>query len=119
MKTLLLVVSLAVGVSAVLAADSVLPEFNSTTSGLPPLSLNDIAKGGATPSPRSFGLIEPRPTLPAPVRSRVTRDSGMPTLQPDPKVDYKMIVQAPDPATDFKLIVKTPGAPAAPIEPAK
>jgi hypothetical protein len=109
MKTLLLILPFVLSASLLHAADSALPEFNSKLSGHPPLSLNEIIKQPMPAKPPHVDLLEPRPTLSrsAP-ESRVTRDSGMPILQPDPKVDYKMIVKAPDPTVDFKLIVKSP-----------
>ena len=120
MKTLLLVLPFAFGLSAASAADAVLPEFNAKTAGHPPLSLAEIAKVRATTPPRSFGLIEPRPAMPAPTasRPRVTRQSGMPIVRPDPGVEHKIAVKAPDPSVDYKMIVQAPDTPAA-SEPGK
>ena len=109
MKTLLLVLPLALAASAVRAADPVLPEFNAKTLELPSLSLKEILNELAPVKPPQARLVQPRPTLPT-TEPRVTRDSGMPVLRPDPKIDYKMIVKAPDPAVDFKMIVRSPEA---------
>lgn len=105
MKTPLHVVSLALVASALRAADPAPPEFNSKPHSLPPLSLKEILNEPKPVQPPQLRLAEPRPTLPS-TSSRVTRDSGMPILRPDPKVDYKMVVKAPDPAIDFKMIVR-------------
>jgi hypothetical protein len=109
MKTLLLILPLALAASIARADASALPEFNSKLAEHPPLSLKELIKQPPPANSPHVGLVEPRPTLsrsaPPP---RVTRDSGMPILQPDPTVDYKMLVKAPDPTIDFKLIVKSP-----------
>ena len=112
MKTLPLVLPLALAISAVRAADPALPEFHSKTLELPSLSLKEILNELAPAKPPQARLVQPRPTLPTP-EPRVTRDSGMPILRPDPKVDYKMIVKAPDPAMDYKMIVRSPDTEAA------
>jgi hypothetical protein len=114
MKTLLLVLPLTFAVSAVRAADPVLPDFNSKTLALPSLSLKEVLNELelAPAKPPQAPLVQPRPTLPTP-EPRVSRESGMPILRPDPNVDYKMIVKAPDPAIDFKMIVRSPDSEAA------
>jgi hypothetical protein len=100
---------LGLAVTRIHAADPVLPEFNSKTIGHPPLLLGDST--GNPTAPFQFGsLLTPRPTLakamPAP--PKVARGSGMPILEPNPAIDFKMMVKAPDPTIDFKMIVKSP-----------
>jgi hypothetical protein len=95
------------------AADPVLPDFNSNAIGHPPLSLRDIArdaparKGDFNPPLSSTGPARPRPARP-----KVTYESGMPIVEPNPNVQYKMVMKAPDPQTDFKMIVKPVDEPA-------
>jgi hypothetical protein len=104
-----------------LAAEPALPEFNSTTIGHPPLSLNEIAKGGTTKP--SYQLQSPSWSAAAlaarsAAQRKVSRANGMPILEPDPTVDYKLRVKAPDPSVDFKLAIKSP-EPAPVAAPAK
>ena len=112
MKTLFLVPF--VFVAPALRADSLpLPEFNSKSIGLPPLSLTDISKGAAGSKTFSTQMTPPRTALPvlsyAPSTTRrIDRTSGMPILTPNPDVDYKMIVKSPDPSIDFKMIARDP-----------
>ena len=112
MKTLFLV-PLVFVTPALRAENLPLPEFNSKSIDLPPLSLADISKGAAGPKTFSMQMTPPRSVLPvlsyAPSTSRrVDRASGMPILTPNPDVDYKMIVKSPEPSTDFKMIVRDP-----------
>ena len=98
---------------AVRAAELPLPEFSSKSIGVPPLSLADITNGAAGGKVSGFGLTSPPITratvgLDRPKASRIDRASGMPILQPDPSVDYKMLAKAPDPSVDFKIVVKDP-----------
>ena len=86
------------------------PEFNSQTRTLPPLSLIDSIKGGTTSRPPQTGsLLFRSPTVAArPTARLVTREFGIPILKPNETVDYKLNVLAPDPTVDFKLTVKVP-----------
>ena len=92
------------------AAATGLPDFNSQSLPLPPLSLRDIAKGAPATAPRHHdflrSLTEAAVARAAP--KKIFRMAGMPIIEPDASVDYKIIVRPPDPAIDFKLQVKVP-----------
>jgi hypothetical protein len=114
-------------ISALHAADTPLPEFNSSAIGHPPLSLSESAKLKTKPSTfastlptlddvRSGGLLgaNPRPALAriTPPQPRFAPKSGlwnMPILQPNPQIDHRIVLKEPDPRIDFKMLIK-PGA---------
>jgi hypothetical protein len=108
-------------------ADAPLPEFNSNLSGVPPLSLGEMGKGAVKPMP--FGekipsFCEPpadgllgnhaRPSIARGVPSnppRFTQKSApgnMPILEPNPNIDYRIVLKEPDPTVDFKMLIRPP-----------
>jgi hypothetical protein len=96
------------------AAHAALPSFDSSSTLLPPLSLREAIRGDSLlPKPRA---IEPtlqkgdqwaRPARPGPRARRAP--SRMPVIEPDPDINYTMLVQHPDPTVDYKLLVR-PGS---------
>jgi hypothetical protein len=96
------------------AAPGAPPSFPSPPTLLPPLSLREAIRGGsllpkAPAIERTLEKREPwaRPQRPRPLARRVP--SRMPVIEPDPDVNYTMLVQNPDPAVDYKLLVR-PGS---------
>ena len=117
--------------------------FGGERIGIPPLSLTEtIAKSAVPPKPFQFGTSLPsysaledrlklspdlvphaRPNFAPPAsrptrQPRVSRASGMPILEPNDAVDYKLTIVPPDPSIDFKMIVQNP-TPKSQPEPAK
>ncbi len=93
------------------AGEPALPDFSSKSIGLPPLSLADLSRGTVTLGLPFSGAAPTRPGPPTAARApsrHVNRASGMPILEPDPAVDYKLVVKAPDPSVDHKLIIRDP-----------
>jgi hypothetical protein len=94
----------------------------------PPLSLHESAKQAAKPLtfastlPRLGDLMEggllganAHPTLSRleSAKPRLTPKSGpwnMPILEPNPKVDHRIVLKEPDPTIDFKMLIKRPVA---------
>jgi hypothetical protein len=137
MKIALVALCAAFCVPALSAAESPL-EFGDAQIGIPPLSLGESARSAL--APKSFKFMAtfpsfssgepsaaPGPTLlprttprladiaaaAATRKSRLSPNSRMPILDPNPAVDYRMKVHAPDPTIDFKLVINTAGDPEA------
>lgn len=104
--------SLALLVSPLSAADPALPKFDSSAIGVPPLSLAEIDQRLTGIKSPTLSLA-PRPTPPLATVPAVSRPatliSRMPILRPDPSVNYAMIVKVPDPAIDHTMIIRDPG----------
>jgi hypothetical protein len=108
------------------------PTFPPATIGIPALSLSEaIAVGAAGSESLQFGTRRPSsitnsdgpplspqlvPRLtPDPKRGsaasglpRVNRALGMPIIEPNERVDFKMRIVPPNPSLDFKLLIKDP-----------
>jgi hypothetical protein len=124
---------LALAAVPLLGADAALPEFNSKINERPPLSLSESAK--QAPKPHSFSGTVPtldeltrdgfpgadkRPTIPRkPTPPRFAPKSApgsMPIIEPNPDIDYKIVLKTPDPSVDFKMLIKPSGADQAPAK---
>lgn len=123
MKTVALACALAL--APLRGADVPLPDFNSGVIGHPPLSLSESLKNRS--GPMSFGgfarrglLDKEHPTAAQIMRTqpRLTPKAvpgQMPILEPNPNIDYKIVLKEPDPTIDFKMIIR-PGEPQKPAQ---
>jgi hypothetical protein len=134
MKTLL---SAAFGLLTIGVAPAADPDplhFGSERIGVPPLSLLEGSRAiGPSTGRHRFGTDVPTysaphgregPALNLIPRSgpnleslkanrlarapRISREFGMPIIEPSDAVDYKLTIVPPDPAIDFKMIVADP-----------
>jgi hypothetical protein len=122
---------LALAAAPLFGADPTLPEFNAKIEQ-PPLSLGEIGKPTAKspslstvlPAPEELardGFLSPRkrPELPRTPTPRFAPKSGagnMPVLVPNPDIDHKIVLKEPDPRIDFKMLVQPPAADPSPAK---
>jgi hypothetical protein len=135
MKTLSFAPLLVVSAAMLHGAETALPEFNTSTIGVPPLSLSEAAKV-ITKKPSTFAAKLPTfddarsggllganqrasiADIPR-AQSRIAPKAGlwnMPVLTPNPNIDHKIVLQEPDPRVDFKMLVKPPGSDVQPVK---
>jgi hypothetical protein len=93
------------------AAHAALPSFDSSSPLLPPLSLREAIRGDSLlpKPPATERTLQKRdrwvrPARPGP-RARHA-PSRMPVIEPNPDINYTMLVQHPDPTVDYKLWVR-------------
>lgn len=105
MKTFIVLLGFAFVPAALCAApDPAKLKFSSEPLTLPPLSLADEMKRPVTPSmplfsaPRPAAKAPPRPAPAKPARPR------LPIIEPNPDIDFKMVVVIPDPNIDPKMV---------------
>ena len=123
---------LALAAAPLFGADATLPEFNAKIEQ-PPLSLGEVGKPAAKPHAffntlptldelARDGFLSPRkrPEIPrTPAPRRFTQESGagnMPVLVPNPDIDHKIVLKEPDPRVDFKMLIQPPAADPSPAK---